>query len=403
MKFLPLFIILIGNLLQGAFQMVPSLEDSPIILLGYYLSRAGVYIILVLIIHHLITQLFRLNRIILPLIILFVLFLINAIRNIPVFGLQSFGEMLYSYQYIVPAIYLMLILDNEKDRLNFLKILVIFSLLPILLFPLVGHLKQWQVQDSEVFAQSGRYFPSSISLGILYGTATTLLFWYKGIWKIGLATITILVILSFGMILWDGHRSVWLVLTCMLVIALSFGILKINGKLLIYFLIIAPISIFIVFKMTNMGALIESRTLAIINPTSDRTASFRLLSWSIYFSRFLEVPISGEGFGAMWSAFIPGFGTIIASPHNLYIQLLVKTGLVGALIYIIAVVKYIQRLYRDNRKKMFMDAIFGSAFVIFVASHAYYLVYSLEFITWMYLGIGISHSIYLGQGEKNSN
>ena len=54
----------------------------------------------------------------------------------------------------------------------------------------------------------------------------------------------------------------------------------------------------------------------------------------------------GEGFGGYWKIYIPELGQELdVSPHSLYVQTLVKTGVIGLGLYLVLVWKSLKQMF----------------------------------------------------------
>ena len=83
----------------------------------------------------------------------------------------------------------------------------------------------------------------------------------------------------------------------------------------------------------------------------DRSAAMRLLFWGVAVTLFLRSPVVGVGFGNFRELYsLPGIAPGVFDVHNLYLQLLSETGLVGFLSFCCLVVVTIRCCLRNLRQ-----------------------------------------------------
>jgi O-antigen ligase len=84
--------------------------------------------------------------------------------------------------------------------------------------------------------------------------------------------------------------------------------------------------------------------------------------------------------------------TFTSVPHNAYVQIILKFGLLGLLIYFLLAVKFFRDALavRKKSKPGPMNAYIEMGIVNFGAAHTYILGYSFEPMMLIYLAVGIS-------------
>ena len=391
--------LIITGVLPYVFQMTNSLPEdftkigwginAPDIVL---LSMAGAIFLEALIIKRKVSKQNSLGLSIY--IIFFALWLFfEILRNVKEYGLSAPGEFRYRYFILVLPLYINLFFSSVEERKKLFKVLIFFSILfTLACIPIIGILKGWSI------GPESRFLPSSISLGLVYGLVAIFLGKKYGLLKLSSVYLWIISIPVGIVILIDSHRSVWLAL---LVLLLSLILLKEIrfGKVLSWSIpsILIGLVIWIVAGSFgfNMIEYITTRGSAFINPQEDPTASWRLAIWKAQLERFLEYPVLGGGFGGYWQVYVPELrGEIDVSPHSLYLQTLVKIGIVGLLAYCAIIFKVFLQLKRwieTHRKGYYPE--FGIALtglIILIASHAYYAFYAFEYYTWLFVGLSVA-------------
>jgi O-antigen ligase len=146
---------------------------------------------------------------------------------------------------------------------------------------------------------------------------------------------------------------------------------------------------------TNLVDFVVERASEIIkiDESYKNNVSWRMVQWKTQMKKFYASPIVGEGFGGYWGA--SGLrGDLGVQPHNLYVQTLVKLGIVGMLFYTIIIVKifleFISLLknYKVKGDKDIPVLILG--LVTLITSHVFYVAYSFEYYGLLFIGLGVS-------------
>jgi len=332
-------------------------------------------------------------------IILFGLWIfIEIARNINLYGLSAPGEFRYRYLILSVPLYITLFFSSMVIRKKLLKFLILSSLFfPIICVPIIGVLKGWSI------GPDSRFYSSSISLGLLYGLLALSLGKKYKIIKIKEIFYWLIIFTAILMIIIDSHRSVWI--TAVATGATLIWIKEIrfrkimNNALSTTFIII--ITIFLAHQLimlslkTNLSEFTIKRTkdLIKIDEKYNNTAAWRVAQWKAQIPKFCASPIIGEGFGGYWG--VSGVqGDLGVSPHNLYIQTLVKLGTVGMLLYLIIVVKIFFKFKQTIIKYKIKDEsempILTLGLVVLIAAHVFYVAYSFEYYSLLFIGLGVA-------------
>ena len=332
-------------------------------------------------------------------IILFGLWILFEIaRNISLYGLSAPGEFRYRYLILSPALYITLFFSSAERRKKLLKLLIGSSLLfPIMCVPIIGQLKGWSI------GPDAKFFPASISLGLLYGLLALFLGKKYRIIKINEIFFWFIFVISGLMIIIDSHRSVWIATIAVGVVLFWMNEINYNKKM--NSTILTVFSIIIILTLTNQVLILKAKTnlfdyitgrasdLVKLDESYNNTASWRVTQWKAQMNRFIDSPIMGEGFGGYWGS-SDMLGELRVSPHNLYVQTLVKLGVVGMLLYLIIIAKIFVNLKRKlSNNKLKSDpntCIIVIGFVILVASHVFYIAYSFEYYSLLFIGLGVA-------------
>jgi O-Antigen ligase len=204
----------------------------------------------------------------------------------------------------------------------------------------------------------------------------------------------ILLCLFATLALASGQRSVWLAIGFGSILLLwlyrnlrafmvkisvvAFAVLLTSGTALVYF--------------PRVGERLADKFAGIVDPYSDKTASFRISGWRAQLGNVFEAnPLFGEGLGGYYS-WMKGRYEVKYSPHNAYVQIMVKFGLVGLMVYALVAFKFFQKMMAF-RKKLGpgpMRARLETSILGFGAAHGYMLGYGFEPIMLIFLALGMS-------------
>jgi O-antigen ligase len=328
-------------------------------------------------------------------VVLFGLWILFEIaRNVGIYCLSAPGEFRFRYLILSVPLYVCIFFNQEDKRKSLFKILFVCSVfLPLLCVPIIGYLKGWSV------GADSRFFPSSISLGLLYGIIGLSLGQRHNLVRIN-GTLHWLLMISVGLlILFDTHRSVWL--SGAVIAVTLFALKEISPRKIMRWSLVIFMSVVIAYAVASK--LIPSSTgntpidfiferssdIVKFDEGYENTAAWRVAKWKIEIQKFYEKPIAGIGFGGYWGS----FGEAV-SPHSLYVQTLVKLGIVGMLLYLLIILKVFDRLRRAiaryKRNGAPEMAILITGLVVLIASHAFYAVYAFEYYSLLFIGLSVA-------------
>ena len=227
-----------------------------------------------------------------------------------------------------------------------------------------------------------------------------------GIFKLSSYKIYIISSLAIFIILIDSHRSVWL--SIIVIFIILFLIREENKRIILRRILPALAIIAILFILvsswTDISRFLSERLLAFTNPEQDPNANWRLLNWSFQMKRFFHSPIIGEGFGGYW-----GFNIykndIWIMPHNLYIMILAKLGLVGLILYVSINIKIfvilknsINKIITNNPEQA---SIIVLAFISLIGANVYAIAYPVDpRYSWLFIGLGLSAVLNRKENES---
>jgi hypothetical protein len=136
----------------------------------------------------------------------------------------------------------------------------------------------------------------------------------------------------------------------------------------------------LLFYAPQFSSRLAEKVAGILNPYSDGTASWRIAGWRYQLGELVESGqvLFGEGLGSYYSWEFRGT-EITFSPHNAYVQMVLKFGLLGLVIYGLLVREFISRAgrYRKRLSRGPMAAYVETGILNFTAGHAYMLGYGI--------------------------
>jgi len=398
------FLLIILAVLPTVFHMAPKYSEEWMTI-GFRIRIQDVILVsmlgaVILKVIFRVKELYTRNNLILSVYIIFFGLWVSfeIIRNIKIYGISAPGEFRYCYLILSAPLYIALFFSSTERREKLLKLLIASTLFfPIICIPIIGQLNGWTI------GPEARFFPASISLGLLYGLLALGLSKKYKVLKISSILYWFIVVFVGLVVLIDSHRSVWL--ATLGAGAAFFWIKEINYSKRMNHTLITIFSIIIILTLTNQILILKTETnlvdyitrrasdLVKLDEKYNNSAAWRIAQWKAQIPKICASPIIGQGFGGYWG-FSGVQGDLGISPHNLYIQTLVKLGTVGMVLYLIIVIKVFFKLKRTITKYKIMDnsemAMLILGMVVLIAAHVFYIAYSFEYYSLLFIGLGLS-------------
>lgn len=321
--------------------------------------------------------------------IFFLYLMFSVARNISVYHISAFGEMRTRYFYLIIPCYIAYTFNTKELRDELKQMLVFVSLIiPFVLLPVIGELKGWY------FGPADRFLNAQTYLGVIYGIS----YLYLGRKNIGrkkLIPFTVIAVILFTMLIIDSHRSVWMASFVIILLLYYYKEILILKNIYILIPVMIGIVFLLLFIQENNNiymANVVQRGSAIISPFNDETSAWRLYVWQAQLENIFKHPFLGEGFGAYWYSYIPQIGAFTLSPHNFYIQSLVKIGIIGLALYILIYSKIFLKISKIIKTNICNEDrnILLLTLIVLISSHIFYSVYSLEYYSMFYIGLGFA-------------
>jgi len=203
----------------------------------------------------------------------------------------------------------------------------------------------------------------------------------RGRWKLQALTA-----ITFVVVVLAQHRSVWVAAAVMLAVALVVTRRRWLEKAAIVVIAGVAVAVIEVAGLGTAGPVAESLAFAASNT---HTWEWRLERWvdvwSTHAERGVEAVVLGSGYGYGWVSGV--VGTWEASPHNGFLQIAVRIGLLGALLVFAPYVLALRRL------PTFGGGVARVLWLWVIGALVYYVPYSGNMLTGVLLGAAVAASV----------
>lgn len=192
------------------------------------------------------------------------------------------------------------------------------------------------------------------------------------------------------------HRSVWMA-ACAGFVALAFALRQLRtgagSKLFSMVLLVALLLVLVAASGRFQGA-VDSVQDQASRATSTTSGTFvgRVVGWQALLKTWASSgsPVTylvGKPFGSGYERYASDIGAAKVGymPHNFYVQLLYRGGLVGLVAFVWAVVQGMRTLWAKLRRKN--DAIAPLLFAMLVAQLVYYIPYGIDYSQIILFGL----------------
>ena len=324
--------------------------------------------------------------------------LFQVLRSLPEFGVvRALGEFRYTFQHILILPYVIVFFRTREQQRRLLLVLLGLSLLLIVVALFKGG-----VIHRFTFSPTTRWLSSFGSLALVWGALALYLMHRHRLRHWSPALYASLLLATIGITVICNHRSVWLaagvaILALTLLGQLSFATkLRLGGGLLLVLL-----SVGLVYNDVDMVAFFQDRFKAFTSFEDDSTARWRYQIWSDALRQSSAHPWEGKGLGNYFEMRDGRGHLVTVSLHNQYVQLIYQVGVMGLLFYAGLVVQVFRRLRRmraeaTHRQDHLLALL---ALAVLAGATAYYLTYGFDYVTWLYVGLGLAAAQSYTDGE----
>ena len=214
----------------------------------------------------------------------------------------------------------------------------------------------------------------------------------------------LLLLLFSLLVVASGQRSVWLAVGLGVMLAMWLyrdrsSVIAKSAALGV--LIVAGLTVALAM-FPETGASIIDHFTGIIDPYSDDTGAWRIEGWRQQLGALsTEGLLFGEGLGSYYRWQFDGQGKpITASPHNAFVQLVLKFGLFGLMIYGLVAFEFFRKTLAVRKRLAAgpMKSYVEMGILNFGAAHAYILGYGFAPIMLIFFAVAMS-AAKLSQGD----
>lgn len=267
-----------------------------------------------------------------PILLLILWGAVGLMRGVSSHGLQAMRDFAITYY----AVFYFLTVAVVRTRTD-LKALMVAFLLGSLVASLLtvrgligGSGFQVTYVDRYAVGWTGLYAATSII------ACLCLLRWTKM-----RSLVALLIPLNLVVVLLGQQRSLWIALAVGLVVLLRLDRKRVivdrvaMWKIAMLVVAVAVLIVDIALLVGSDGGLVEyldqslTRFRGMFTYGTDPTGTWRLAGWAEAARRFLQRPLIGEGLGGSFSWVLPDGRRVEVAPHNTFLTVLVKMGLLG--------------------------------------------------------------------------
>lgn len=330
----------------------------------------------------------RSARLLLASFILFVLYL--ALNSVFISEVdKSLSRVLYFTLFMFNVA--MLTFDEKKFRLVAAIIVIISASYAVFvlcsLYMTDGLPKAYRVKGITTSAYSGvAEFGNTIVMAMHFSFAFVLAFYLSLVakkntvslvWLVVLLPIAVVVALTFA-------RSSWVLVTAACIILMASLYRK--DKLPIYILLFAV-------ALLLMGLISQHLTYEV----TQRGVTHRDTIWLEVLSRMKGNWLFGYGLLEKFEAIKIKGNTFVHNSHNVYLEVLYQTGIIGLLLFVSILLFVLHKLFKSKERheaKLFLAAIASTSCVIFVELNSFMDTPNLIWqLLWLPIGLSLSLTI----------
>jgi hypothetical protein len=303
----------------------------------------------------------------------------------PIYGQSAIGEARKMYGFFLFPLLALLVIKKPEDLRRFFKVTIlaaaVVATIALGVAPMRGSIIRVVGAQGAIMialAAFAMLIHRFYRVVVFHPTMDRVLLFLFAAVAISLAHRTVWLAIGFGLmlVLWLHFARPVFVVKCVVVLLM---LLMAGGAALVYF--------------PEVGVSLGEKFSGIIDPYSDKTASWRIEGWTAQLEELQKSGsvLFGNGLGSYYSWRF-GTATVKVTPHNAYVQLMLKFGLFGFIIYILLAFHFFRRLLAV-RKKLApgpMRAYIETGILSVGAFHAYMLGYDFHLIPLIYFAVAIT-------------
>jgi O-antigen ligase len=305
------------------------------------------------------------------------------------YGKKAFGDARLHFGFITVVFTILAVKDFRPIK----KIIICFFACSSILF-LIGFGRIFNFFPRGLHQETYRVLPAAAVLMLLWGVLILMTKWFRGN-KVFLNSMEkVWFVLALFLIIFTQHRSVWLAaaISCIVILFQFKSFLKKYFPGILFFVSFVFLCIVVmIFLKARIAEYALVRMKAFYDPFNDQTAFFRLTAWRTQFQQVFDHPVIGSGFGNYYYWKFQG-QVVSSQPHNAYFNLLLKTGIIGLLLYILFVMDILRRLVRAifTAKDSSVQLMCKVLLVLIVSTQGFLFAYDMDFAIFFLYGISLA-------------
>jgi O-antigen ligase len=304
------------------------------------------------------------------------LFLVVVVASViiytPLYGKSAIGEARkYYFDFLFPLL-TFLSIKTSRD----LRSLVLVIFFVAICISIVGFMRFF-INPSDT-----RFVNAHGALILLFAVFSILIFRINGVVIVNRAIDIVMLGMFFSIVLITHHRSVFIggISGIFLLICLQRSKIQFVVRSLIVSIALLTLIMAILSNIPKFEMLLTKAIEGILAPHSDRTGSWRIDAWNQQLSGLsAKELLFGKGVGGYYS-WIVERRKLTFEPHNAYVQIVLKMGLLGLVIYGLLAFNFFRRIFAVRKKLPPgpMRAYAEMSILNFGAAHAYMMGYGFS-------------------------
>jgi len=351
------------------------------------------------------TYIYSINKIYLYFIFILVISLFYGITK---FGMRALGEGRYIYgafSYFVPISLFWASEYKTYELIKFLKKIIYLSAISSLLLFIIevinGGRFFFTEANSELIGiadfRGTRYLGSEETYNIML---LAIFFFISNIYYKNKKYTQILAsIILFVIVIFTKNRTASIALGA----GLFFTIAITDRKIIFTYFLGLLLAVYTGLSLFSPEILDKiSLAFNVIDIKGDETGSWRYYVQYSAIMQGLKFPIFGEGFGGYFSIYIPEWGKIVElPPHNIFIYLFMKSGLIGVVSSITMLISLISALFK-NRHYWFLSN-YKDYYLLFLTILISQFLYGMAYGFSLYFSLFAGFALLINYKLKNEN
>jgi hypothetical protein len=311
---------------------------------------------------------------------------VSVLISSPRYGKMAIGDARKTFFFFLFPLLAGMSIKTLKD----LRRLALDVHLLAVCMSLVGFV--WLIQHPTINRYG--FVSGEVALVVLFALFSLLIFHANGLVLISTAVDAATFVLFLSVLLISRPRSVYLGaglgMLCLYFFRRDKGVLVLKTAALAVVLAVAA---WVAFETKPSLAVEFIKPVAgLFHPYSDKNASWRMEGWRKRLAPLSDTELLfGSGMGN-YSTWYYANEMVTAPAHNVYVEILLKLGVLGLVLYSLLVFSFLRRmlLVRNTLPRGLLKACVETSVVTFVAAQASMIAYDFSLIMLVFYGLGIA-------------